>query len=782
MKNSGRIWRCLAVYLVVWICLDWDQMQGVVHAQNIPDMKPTCINLVAILDNSGSMKTSDPTGLRFTGVEMIAGMMDAADHLGVIAFSTKSHLLTDGWISPEIFPDMPIAQSDGYTDVLLAMVEARKLIASADAQCQTQLLLLSDGKPEIPDNYPEYEQQILDLARSLNIPIHAIALTSSADLVFLQRLTAETGGLVFVADDAGDLVDAFLQAFGAIRDRTVLDGQSSSDGRITFSIDPALAPYVEKVNFAVGKPPGAPVTLLDPFGGSISDANPGVVIREDERYFVATVRHPVGGDWTVTAGRSGQVRAHAILYSRLRIALLAPTQIQPLGMPIPIVLQLLNEQSDGKKVTILGDVAFTALVTSPDGTQSSLDAFYDDGTHGDQVAGDGAFTRLLPALTQPGTYLLQVFARKGAIPVERIFRFDAAQFPKLVIDAPRGEYGIQTEALILAAHLEGGATMGLDRGQVIARVTAPSGAVEEVVLESEQGVFAGEYLPTENGLHQVQFEVHDGAYLGVPFVVSDQSTFEVHLIRFVELGTPQVQVAAVCLDRRVQIIIHLPVRSLRQEALTVSLEGLAGWVLQPREVLLDPGSGAIELRAYSESAGLLPGDDQRANLVIEAGPETQLRPGAYLAFAYSIPSPWQRCQGLLMQGGAVGLGAVIVAAVIQRIRAVRRPVFVTGTLRWWIKDCTPADQREYDLTALARPALTVGARSDCDVVISEGQLDDRHAMLVVDGSQGCEGVYLQPVSTIKRGYSLVRTRFLLAHGETFTMGGLNFQYLSDSGE
>ncbi len=783
MKITGRLWRCLAAYLVVLICLDWEQMQSVVHAQNIPDIKPACINLIAIMDNSGSMKTSDPTGLRFTGVEMTAGMMNALDQLSVIAFSTNSHLLTEGWISPGAFLEMPIEQPGGYTDMLLAMVWARQLVISADPNCQAQLLLLSDGKPEIPNQYPEYEQQILDLARSLDVPIHAIALTPSADLEFLQRMAVNTGGFVFVADDAGDLVDAFLQAFGTIQDRTVVNGQSAPDGRITFSIDPSLAPYADEVSFAVGKPPGMPVSLLDPFGRRITEVISGVAIREDERYFIATIRQPAGGDWTVIAGRSGQASAYAILYSRLRIALLAPTQIQSLGTPIPIVLQLVDEQPDGQKATILGDVAFTALVTSPDGSQSSLDVFYDDGTHGDQIAGDGAFTRLLPAPAQPGTYNVQVFARKGAIPVERTFRFDAAQFPKLVIDAPQGKYDIQTEPLNLVARLEGGEATGLDRGQVIARVTAPSGAVVEVVLQGEQGVFAGEYHPAENGLHQAQFEVRDGLYLGAPFEASGQSAFEVRLTRFVEMGTPQVQVEAGCLDRSVQVMIRLPVRSLRQEALTVSLEGLAGWVLQPREMLLDPGSGVIELRAYSESAGLLPGEDQRANLVIEVDPETQLRPGAFLAFTYSIPSPWQRCQGLAMQGGAVGLGAVIMFAVVfQRIRAARSPVVVTGSLRWWLGDSSPAEYRECDLTALARPALTVGAQSDCDVVISEGQLDDRHAMLVVDGSQGSAGVFLQPVSAVKRGYSLVRTRFPLAHGDIFEMGGLNFQYLSDSGE
>jgi len=54
-----------------------------------------------------------------------------------------------------------------------------------------------------------------------------------------------------------------------------------------------------------------------------------------------------------------------------------------------------------------GECTFSALLTLPDGSQQSLDAFYDDGTHGDLTAGDGDYyARSFPLPRLAGVYAL----------------------------------------------------------------------------------------------------------------------------------------------------------------------------------------------------------------------------------------------------------------------------------------------------------------------------------------------------------------------------------------
>jgi len=184
------------------------------------------ITTILILDNSGSMESSDPQGLRFTAAELVAALLDDRDQLGVILFSSESSQVTDGLISPRVFSGIRPTKPIGYTDIKAALLDAEIMMRNANTGNRPGVILLSDGKPEISKPYPEYEQETLLIAKKLGAPIYAIALSEQADIPFLKRLALPTGGQVFYAKDASDLLDSYLSAFGAIQDRTIL-GQGS---------------------------------------------------------------------------------------------------------------------------------------------------------------------------------------------------------------------------------------------------------------------------------------------------------------------------------------------------------------------------------------------------------------------------------------------------------------------------------------------------------------------------------------------------------------------------
>lgn len=52
------------------------------------------LRVILLVDNSGSMKVNDPTGLRFTGVRLLASLLDPGDALGIILFATDATALT----------------------------------------------------------------------------------------------------------------------------------------------------------------------------------------------------------------------------------------------------------------------------------------------------------------------------------------------------------------------------------------------------------------------------------------------------------------------------------------------------------------------------------------------------------------------------------------------------------------------------------------------------------------------------------------------------------------
>lgn len=93
-------------------------------ATSIQAINPSVqLTVLLLVDNSGSMKASDPTGLRFTAVEMIAALLDASDRLGVVVFSTTAQQFAGGLISPLDFPGLPPIAPQGYTDIQAALRE-----------------------------------------------------------------------------------------------------------------------------------------------------------------------------------------------------------------------------------------------------------------------------------------------------------------------------------------------------------------------------------------------------------------------------------------------------------------------------------------------------------------------------------------------------------------------------------------------------------------------------------------------------------------------------------
>ncbi|MBU2610994.1 MAG: VWA domain-containing protein, partial [Chloroflexi bacterium] len=376
---------------------------------------PGQVSVILIMDNSGSMKTSDPADLRFTAVRLFISLLDEGDQVGLILFSTQSHTLTGGLVTlygeaekRKLLNQTQFAAADGYTDIKAALLDARDMLPMAQGGAgKTVVILLTDGKPEISQPYAAYEDEALDVARTLGVPVLSIALMTAAQTPFLNRLAAQTGGLVVPAEDAADLLDAYLEVFSQIKDRTVIgSGLAQSPGNAALEIDPALAPYITKVSFILSKPDNIQSKFLAPSGEEITPESSGVAsfLADDPRFVVIIMHHPAGGGWNFQLSGQGMVMRRAILHSRLRSAITSPGRFHQAGQPMPIVVSLIEQKDDGQTTKIIGDAAFSALITLPDGKQESLDRFYDDGTHGDARANDGDYTRLFVNTDQPGSY------------------------------------------------------------------------------------------------------------------------------------------------------------------------------------------------------------------------------------------------------------------------------------------------------------------------------------------------------------------------------------------
>lgn len=735
------------------------------------------ITVILIVDNSGSMKTSDPGGLRFTGIHLFASLLDPGDSLGLILFATESEVMTNGIVTLDpqnvgrgLLENFQPPAADGYTNVKAALEQAGVLLDQAKLHREKAVIvLLTDGKPEIQNPYPHYEQATLDLARSLEVPVMAIALTSSAQTPFLDQLAAITNGSVVPAGDASDLLNAYLQVLGQIKDRTVFSGEKFT-GRNSIVIEPELAPYINKLTFVVAKPVYANLTLLGSDGQEATSDQ-----SSDERYSTFVLENPAGGEYTFRLQGGGEAQAWAILRSRLRVQIVSPGTIHPLHRDLPIVVNLLEETSEGDFINIIGDANFTASVVSPDGKTTSLDRFYDDGTHGDVVADDGNFTRLFPNPALEGVYQITVQGWKGIVPVQAETHVKIMKFPEFVVDSPAEMIEIRGSPVELRVHLN--IETSLDQGEVIARITIPSGAVDEVLMRGN-GVYVADYLPVEDGKYHVAFETRDGKYQGVEYQTSTEHPFHVTIIPFVNISVVKVDIPAACFASSNEVLLSLSVFSSGEETLHFSVPD--AWEVAPESMKVAKGNQDIQLRLQAVD-GLNEKTD-RVEMLVEGQGRLEFQPEAMIGMDVAAPSLYARCRTPIHLGVITVLVVIVSVLSIQHARNTALPPNVSGTLRHWEIGNDMTSAMEIDLTRTGKRTLSIGSGATCDVIIPNAGLEPEQARVFAEKSAKGTDVYLEPIAEVRKGYSTQNIRFILRHGETFRMGAHEFQYLSDHGE
>ncbi|WP_214036464.1 VWA domain-containing protein, partial [Methanospirillum sp.] len=456
----------------------------------------------------------DPSNLRYTATKMMISALDEGDKVGFIRFSSGSKIVTEKMIKldskqskTELLNMIQPVPPDGYTDFKAAFEDASLLLSkeSLDAY-KTVIVFLTDGRPEIPNFYYNYPNEAVSAAVALGIPVYAIGLTSYGQTAVLQRIAEETKGKLIPANSAKDLVDSFLQILGELKDRTIASGTPAlTEKSVEFFLDPALTPYIGRISFVASRTPGMRLSLFDPTGTMVQEGTSSVsfMMTDDPNFIVFTIESPVSGIWRFSYEGSEKIEARAILRSRLRTQITSPIGAIQAGKPALIVDNIVEELADGSTRKVIGSAEFNAEITLPDGNKMSLDRFYDDGTHGDILAGDGNYSREFVETEQSGTYSVQLNGTKDLIPVFAFRTFATAFVPSLKLLEPTQEsLDIRSEPIQIR--------IGFDTDQDISdkiegklqlEVREPDGKTLHENLELKGNEFFGIFLPNQDGLH-----------------------------------------------------------------------------------------------------------------------------------------------------------------------------------------------------------------------------------------------------------------------------------------
>lgn len=306
------------------------------------------MNVVFVMDESGSMNSTDKEKFRYEALEMFFGISsERGNYIGAVAFNDGIVLKED--LKEITGKEEKLAISDkikgvgsaGDTNIGLALDTAVDMLTEKrNPDLDNVIIILSDGntdlsevikdKTELEKAMAESEakkQMAIDKAKTANITIHAVCLNSNgaADKNELQKVSDATGGTCVEVTNAQDLKDVFATFYEliySIETIKLTDGQVGGDGSLEVPFDiPETG--IDEANLIINGAGVQTVSLTSPSGAVIEGQDLSGMELSSRTFDILKLASPEAGSWKlVLKSKAGtNVSVDMIYNSDLEVSL-----------------------------------------------------------------------------------------------------------------------------------------------------------------------------------------------------------------------------------------------------------------------------------------------------------------------------------------------------------------------------------------------------------------------------------------------------------------------------
>ena len=276
------------------------------------------IDVVLVIDTSGSMRTADPERITLEAASLFMDMMETRNsRLGIVGFSGGLHTvmpltpINDPAIRTNIRQTIGGFVYHGWTDIGLALRTAAEMLLDDPHPTNSPMILLfTDGRIELPANWANnrnveisYEDAWWAVeAVGDNAAIYTIGLNYDGTLnfEFLQEIADRTNASFHVAEEADVLPQIFNEIFAShirssIREIATIVADGDTYSEVIISI-PSL--FVAEANIIMLSTRRIPsVRLFYPSGREVPLGNESYTMTYANRYTMVKVLSPMVGDW-----------------------------------------------------------------------------------------------------------------------------------------------------------------------------------------------------------------------------------------------------------------------------------------------------------------------------------------------------------------------------------------------------------------------------------------------------------------------------------------------------
>ncbi len=293
------------------------------------------LDVVLVMDSSGSMKKNDPNDLRKPAAKLLLSLLSKGDRASVVSFSDQGYPVayltqTDGKLNRDILFSAvdKVSNKGGYTNLTGALLAAGRVFEQAwDEQRKHVVVLMSDGKMDLDSKELDKKAteqlitQLLPMMKKRQIEVHTIAFTESSDMRLLQSISNLTDGHFNMALSDKNLHSVFASIFEQSKEPDILPMQGEY-----FSVDS----NVNEITIVANKESiNTRISFTSPSGMAIEeDIRPGnVKWLSSDQFDLITIQQPEPGRWQIFPPAE-QNRAYIITDLKMGLNL-QPEQPQP---------------------------------------------------------------------------------------------------------------------------------------------------------------------------------------------------------------------------------------------------------------------------------------------------------------------------------------------------------------------------------------------------------------------------------------------------------------------
>jgi len=484
------------------------------------------VDLVLLIDESGSMRKNDPNRLRVDAASLFIELnqiLTENNRISVAGFGEVTNI----YIEPTnvamnkqgiLEAARSIKSDQQYTDIKKALEEIKSMLDGRVRKNNAVVILLTDGdlgiddipipgyitedssggiKPEPPSRgvseevdaderqegqeeppedgidreeyLEEYKQELYELCYEYadeGIRIFPIAFTPEANTSILEEISNINGSRMWVSRNAADVRNVYLDIFKYVTNVFISVNTQEEQGTFEGSLE--LADYIRKaavVSVANGFTDVPSITLQTPSPGT------GQAIEdiESNSYDIKVIENPASGSWKYS------IEGDLVLALDLAdIELIDPLDaVYFYDSKIPVMIQILNADT-GREDALYSDFDISCSITDPGGREHEGMALLDNGKGMDRAAGDGIFSYGFDGAGSPGEYTIEFFiyhVPTGASSLKKkVFTVTDYRPVKKVLYLTIENNIISSTPAVIHAHLE-------DYSQGVFRytITCPSG-------------------------------------------------------------------------------------------------------------------------------------------------------------------------------------------------------------------------------------------------------------------------------------------------------------------